>query len=217
MARLARTVAGGASVLRYDRRGYARSWPHPGPFGVDDHVEDLLALVGDNEVILVGHSYGGNVAIAAGARLPAGQVRGVSVYETPLSWLPWWPDNTAGARSVAASDEDAAEAFMRRLVGDTAWQSLPERTRSQRKREGRTLRSELSWLRENEPWTVGQISFPFLCGHGSRGSAHHAQGMTWLGASTGTGVIVIDGAGHGAPNSHPSEFSRLLIEPFLSR
>ena len=217
MARLARLLNPHCRVLRYDRRGYARSWPHSGPFGVPDQVEDLVGLLGDDRAVLVGHSYGGNVALATAVALPRDRVVGVSVYETPLSWLPWWPRNTAGGRSVAVPSEDAAEAFMRRLVGDRGWEALPERTRQQRRREGLALQGELSWLREHQPWSPADITFPLLCGSGSRGSEHHARGMEWLARESGGRHIVIEGAGHGAHNSHPVEFVRTLIEPHLSR
>lgn len=217
MARLARVLNPRCRVLRYDRRGYARSWPHPGPFGVPAQVEDLVGLLGDERVVLVGHSFGGNVAIATAMALPREQVVGVSVYETPLSWMPWWPRNTAGGRSVAAASEDAAEAFMRRLVGDRGWEALPERTREQRRREGQALQGELSWLREHEPWSVSGIDFPLLCGSGTRGSAHHTRGMSWLASESGGNHVVIDGAGHGAHNSHATEFVQALVEPHLTR
>ena len=216
MARLARALNPSCRVLRYDRRGDARSWPHPGPFGVPEQVDDLRGLVGDERVILVGHSFGGNVAIAAAASLPQGQVVGVSIFETPLSWFSWWPRDTAGGRSVSVPGEEAAEAFMRRLVGDKGWESLPERTRAQRRREGTALQAELSWLRHNEPWRTDMITFPLVCGRGSRGMDHHGRAMKWLAGESGGRFVEIEGAGHGAPNSHPREFAELLVRPHLT-
>ena len=69
---------------------------------VADQVEDLKVLLDGRRAVLVGHSYGGNVALAASVAL-VGQVPAVSVFETPLSWMPWWPGTTAGGASVAAS------------------------------------------------------------------------------------------------------------------
>lgn len=216
MARLARVLNPVCRVLRYDRRGYARSWPHPGPYSVPEQVEDLCSLVGDTQVVLVGHSYGGNVALAAAAAMPRGQVSGVSVFESPLSWLPWWPSNSAGARSIEAPPEEAAEAFMKRLVGETGWASLPDRTKSERRREGAALQGELGWLRANVPWEASAIDVPLLCGHGSRGAQHHRRAMEWLAHEAGGRVVEIAGAGHGAPNSHPREFAELLVLPHLT-
>ena len=77
-------------VLRYDRRGYARSHDAGGPFTIDAHVADLVALLDGRRAVVFGHSYGGNVALALAERHPQ-LVRAVAVYEVPLSWLPWWP------------------------------------------------------------------------------------------------------------------------------
>ena len=35
-----------SGCLRYDRRGYGRSVSHPGPFGIDEQVSDLVGLLG---------------------------------------------------------------------------------------------------------------------------------------------------------------------------
>ncbi len=74
--------------------------------------------------------YGGNVALALADRHPE-LVRAVGVYESPLSWLDWWPGTTAGADALATRGDpaEAAERFMRRLIGDERWHRLPESTR----------------------------------------------------------------------------------------
>jgi pimeloyl-ACP methyl ester carboxylesterase len=138
MARLARATAHFRQVVRFDRRGYSDRWEHPGPLTVPGNVDDIEAIIGDATAILVGHSYGGQVALAAASRLPAHFV-GISTYETPLSWMNWWPTNTAGAAGVQAGNERAAEEFMVRMIGQGRWDSLPERTRDERRREGRAV------------------------------------------------------------------------------
>ena len=80
-------------VSRYDRRGYGRSRPHPGPFTMAGQVDDLVALVSSapdatTPCVIVGHSYGGNVALAVADRHPD-LVAAVVTYESPLSWEPW--------------------------------------------------------------------------------------------------------------------------------
>ena len=212
MARLARVLSDRWRVLRYDRRGYGRSWPHEGPFGVDAQVKDLLAVLGDRRAVLVGHSYGGHVALSAAQVAPA-QVAAVSVYETPLSWMEWWPSGTAGGKAAASSENDAAEQFMRRLIGDDGWENLPERTRNERRREGTALRGELSALRMSAPWDASQISCPVVCAHGSVGSAHHVRGMEWLSSQLpDSRLVVLDGAAHGAHNSHAPAFAAGLVD-----
>lgn len=213
MALSARHLQGEHRVLRYDRRGYGRSWPHPGPFSVDDQVDDLVSLVGDRRSVLIGHSFGGNIALAASVRLGK-QVVGVSTYETPLSWMEWWPGTTAGAMAVASSEADAAENFMVRLIGHKRWNSLPERTREERRREGAALVGELTALRMSAPWAAGDISCPVLCGYGSNGMKHHAEGARWLSQNLADGrLIELQEAAHGAPMTHPLQFVQALVLP----
>jgi pimeloyl-ACP methyl ester carboxylesterase len=218
MLRVARQLDDVAEVLRYDRRGYGRSMPHDGPFGMEQQVDDLVGLLDGRSAVLVGHSYGGNVALATAARHPA-LVRAVSVYETPLSWEPWWPGTTAGANALATRGEpaDAAEAFMRRLVGDERWEGLPERTREQRRREGAAMVGELSDLREHVPWLPEQIGVPVLAGYGSKGRPHHRRGMEHVADTVaGARAVQLDGCGHDAPLSHPALYAELLVLPLLS-
>ena len=114
MLRLSRRLDGRYRVARYDRRGYGRSFPHDGPFDMVAQVADLVAVMAGRRALLIGHSYGGNVALATAAR-HRDLVAGVAIYESPMSWETWWPGTTAGAAAVATQGEpaDAAELFMR--------------------------------------------------------------------------------------------------------
>ena len=168
--------------------------------------------------VLVGHSYGGNVALAA-AQMHPHLVAGVAIYETPLSWEPWWPGTTAGASAIKAAGRphEAAEAFMRRLLGDARWEGLPERTRASRRAEGVALVDELADLREHRPWHADRIHVPVVVGYGTTGATHHRQGMT-LAAETirNAQLVVLDGCGHGAPNTNAEAFRRHLIDPLFA-
>jgi len=213
MALLARQIQTSQRVLRYDRRGYGRSWPHPGPFTVENQVDDLVTLVGSRRAVLVGHSFGGNIALAASVRL-RDQIVGVTTYETPLSWMQWWPGTTAGAMAVASSEADAAENFMIRLIGNKRWNALPERTREERRREGPALVGELTALRMNAPWLADEISCPVLCGFGSKGMKHHADGARWLAQNLKNARLVeLLEANHGAPMMRPVQFVNELVLP----
>ena len=102
LLKLSRRLDDDHRVLRYDRRGYGRSAPHPGPFGMDGQVDDLVALLDERPAVVFGHSYGGNVALAVAARRPD-LVRAVGVYESPLSWLDWWPRHDGRRRAPSTS------------------------------------------------------------------------------------------------------------------
>ena len=213
-ARVARRLDDRYRVLRYDRRGYARSRGLPGPHGCEAHVDDLLHLLDGRHATIVGHSYGGNVALAASVRAPE-SVRAVGMYETPLPWQSWWPGTTAASAAVAADQaggpEHAAEQFLRRLLGDELWERLPERARLARRAEGHALVAEMIDLQSRAPWQPEDVTVPVVAGHGTRSQPHHTAGAQWLTEQIeGTELMVIEGASHGAHLSHPRAFAELV-------
>lgn len=220
MLRVARQLDSHYRVVRYDRRGYGRSRPHSGPFGLADQIRDLENIFSSyltgRRAMLFGHSYGGNVALAFAERYRS-QVAAVAVYETPLSWYDWWPGTTAGSNALATQGEpeDAAEAFMRRLIGDRRWEELPERTRAERRLEGHALVGELADLRQRPAWDPALLNLPLLAMFGEHGSSHHRLGMEFLASEVTQGEVqMIAGAGHGAPLSHAEDLARYLRKFF---
>jgi pimeloyl-ACP methyl ester carboxylesterase len=219
MLRLSRRLDDRFRVLRYDRRGYGRSTipnaADTNAFDMDHQVADLVELMAGRRALLVGHSYGGNVAMATAARHPH-LVAAIALYETPLSWEPWWPSTTAGAaaRASSADPAEAAERFMRRLVGDALWESLPERTRATRRAEGPAMVGELNDLRANRPWSPEQITCPLVVAYGSNGAAHHRQGMQYIHARfPGSSCVVLADCRHDAPMSQSQLFADLVVDP----
>ncbi|MCU0482807.1 MAG: alpha/beta fold hydrolase [Chloroflexi bacterium] len=146
---LARELAapGDLRVLAPDRRGSGtRRLDDPRPVSIDEHLADLAALLdaeGIERAILVGHSFGGALAIEAAARLPD-RVAGVVAYEPPYGPLAE-PDvrvafadlARATAESFAAGGPGAAAAvFVDGVGGPGSWDALPDRTRAFLVREG---------------------------------------------------------------------------------
>ena len=162
LLRLSRRLSDRFRVIRYDRRGYGRSTGVGPPFTIDAHIDDLAEVVdqatGGGVSLAFGHSLGGNVALGLAQRRPE-LVERVAIYETPLSWLPWWPEGTAGSTALGAADPaDAAEAFMRRLVGDDKWARLPPSTRSARRAEGPAMVGELADYLEKQKDSNGKAA-----------------------------------------------------------
>jgi pimeloyl-ACP methyl ester carboxylesterase len=222
MLRLSRRLDERFRVLRYDRRGYGRSvapaGADAGSFAMGDQVADLVALLAGRRALLVGHSYGGNVALATAMHHPD-LVAGVAAYETPLSWEPWWPGTTAGAaaRATEGTPGDAAERFMRRLIGDERWESLPDKTRQTRRAEGAAMVHELRDLQANPPWDDRRIHCPLVFGYGSDGQPHHADGMAHLHrVFPGSQLVVVDGARHDGPTSHSKSFAEAIVDPLAA-
>lgn len=219
LLRLSRRLDETHRVIRYDRRGYGRSARVGPPWTVEANIDDLerlLTTASPRRAIVFGHSFGGNVALGLAARRPEA-VRAVVVYETPLSWLDWWPDTTAGAAAMGVDDPgDAAEAFMRRLVGDAVWERLPRSSRDERRSEGAAMVAELADLRRCAPWAAEQVDVPVLALHGEHGRPHHRAAMETLAALIADcRLAMVPEAGHAGPHTHPDAVIAAM-EPFLS-
>ncbi|MDA3031251.1 MAG: alpha/beta hydrolase [Actinomycetota bacterium] len=216
MLRLSRRLDDRFHVVRYDRCGYGRSRDVGGKRTVAQHVTDLVdvleAVAPDRVVDLAfGHSFGGNVVLGAAERHPD-LIQHAAIYETPLSWLDWWPGGTAGGAAVGAADPaEAAETFMRRLIGDDRWEQLPSGTRADRRAEGAAMVAEITDVRRGAPWAAESVVVPLLMMGGELGRPHHQRGMQWLSEQIVTSSYLrVDGAGHGAPNTHPVELAKFL-------
>jgi pimeloyl-ACP methyl ester carboxylesterase len=200
-------------VLRYDRRGYGRSL-HLGPAGsFQTQVDDLAAVLADRPAVVVGHSLGGVIALALAQQRPD-LVTAVVAYESPMAWMPWWPGATAGSAAMAADGDarDAAERFMRRMVGDERWEGLPQRTREQRRAEGPALVAELRSIRtaDEPPYVAGNMRVPVVAAHGTESAAHHRAAAEALAEQAPLGeLVIVDGASHGVHLTHPAELAGL--------
>lgn len=208
-AKLARRLEVDHRVLRYDRRGYAQSLDVGPPFTIERHALDLIDLLDGRPAVVVGHSLGGNVALAAAERAPS-LVRAVVLYESPFSWQPWWPTATAGGAAVDGDPADAAERFLRRMIGDALWERLPEATRSARRAEGEVLVGELTDLRSAAPWRPEGITVPVIASYGELGHEHHKLGQRWLSDTLGCPLVEVPGARHNAHSTHPDALADLV-------
>jgi pimeloyl-ACP methyl ester carboxylesterase len=222
MVRVRGALEGECRVMRYDRRGYARSLELGPAMSFDQQVDDLAALVGPRVAVLAGHSLGGVICLALAERSP-GQVAAVVAYEAPMMWEPWWPAGTAGALALAAAggrrdgDDgdpgDAAEAFMRRMLGDARWSRLPAHVRAERRAEGPTLLAELRTVHHPAPapYRPELVTVPVVAAFGSETQAQHRRGAEELARRAPRAVLeAIDGADHGAHLTHPAAFAELV-------
>jgi len=206
-------------TVAYDRRGYHRS-RHVTPVHdtLDGHVGDLLAVIDGRPCVVVGHSYGGDIALGAalGADGP-GPILAVAAYEPPMPWL--GPSATrprggaTGDRRI--DDEDptvVAERFFRRMVGDSAWDRLPEETKEARRADGPALAGEIAAIRTSvAPFDVTRLAVPAVFGRGTESLPHHRASADWLVAHTPDAELIeIEGAAHGAHLTHPDAFARFV-------
>jgi len=213
-AKVARRLDADHRVLRYDRRGYARSLPAGPPYTAEQHGRDLVELLAGRPAVLVGHSFGGHPVLWAATHHPD-LVRALVVFETPLPFLDWWPTTTAGASVYADATPppaaDAAERFLRRMLGDALWERLPARTRNQRRAEGEALVGELADVRRARPWDPDAIRVPAVVGRGGLGAEHHRRSTAWFVEHLPDARLVeIPDVGHGAHAGAPDAFTDLI-------
>lgn len=207
--RVARQL-GETALVRYDRRGYGRS-VDAGVATLDEHVDDLVALLDEEPAALFGHSLGGVIALIAASRRPD-LVTAVLSYETPTPWTEWWPARRRPAPRAAGDPADEAEQFMRRTVGDDIWERLPARTRADRRAEGGALRSDLAGMADGRaPFDPAAITVPVISATGDQTTWWHRRAAEELAASLPAGELeVVEGAGHGVHLTHPAATADLV-------
>jgi pimeloyl-ACP methyl ester carboxylesterase len=198
----------------YDRRGYGRS-ASAGTTDIDGHVGDLVAILEqvrderESRSVVVGHSIGGAVALAATERRPD-LVDALVVYEAAMSWMPW--STGALAAVTAGTPEEAAERFLRRHLGDEAWDALPEANRSRRLAEGRPLVAELVSAGRGPFFAPSAIDRPVVVAHGSEAQERAVRSADAILAGLPNGRReVVEGAPHGAHLSHPDAMAALVL------
>ena len=203
-------------TVRYDRRGYGKSRDGDAPT-IAGHIDDLLAVADGRECVAIGHSLGGVIALGGAQRRPD-LIRAVGAYEAPMPWVEWWPKRSAGGDAMTMGEHltpdaaaDAAEQFMRRMLGDERWETLPRSTRDARRAEGPALLAELRSARANPAYDPTTLEVPVLAAHGTESREHHCWAAAELTRVTGgDGPFLIDGAGHGAHVSHHAEFATFV-------
>jgi len=194
----------------YDRRGYRRSREAlHGTATLADHIDDLLEVIDGRPAVAVGHSYGGTVVLGAALRRGApNPIVAVAAYELPLPWVAGTV--VAGTGPV---DADAAarevEVFFRRMVGDAAWERLPEPAKQERRDDGPALVADLESLRlPGPPFDATTIDVPLVVGWGERSDDGYRSGVHWLAEHVANATMVeISGAGHGVHLTHPDAFA----------
>jgi pimeloyl-ACP methyl ester carboxylesterase len=213
-----------------DRRGRGASGDAP-DYAIEREFEDLVAVVetlaaeSGGPVDVVGHSYGGRIAL--GAALLTRSLRRLVVYEgapPPESGRGYQDDGllTRIEALVAAGDRDEALArFMRDIVGmpdaelvafraDPIW---PRRAAAV-DTTIRELRAEVGRAASLE--ALGRARQPVLQILGGESSVVFAEATMALDARLRSGrVVTIDGARHAAHHTHAAAFVA-AIEAFLT-
>jgi len=191
------------TVVTYDRRGWARSAGAAPATSLADHAEDLVSVMRERRGVVVGHSYGGAVAMLAAVRRPD-LVASLGLFEPSMQWLDWWPPMD----TIAEQSPDEQEHFRAGL------EDRPRPTPEQRARSQSLLAQELTFIAD-PPLAFTDLAVPRLVGRGGL-SVQWRVGVTdRLHQELGCGLVVIDDAGHTAHRMQPkgfADFARRVAE-----
>lgn len=210
----------GRQVFGYDRRGWGGSRSLGGA-DVDHqaHVDDLRAVLAELDApIVLGHSYGALVTMAAAAADPS-LVAAIVAVEPPVRWLPWWPQDDPWERIVreAAAEggpERAARALLTELLGPASRLHLTRVQPAELAADGAALISEMTDPTVDLP-RFDPLTFPTptVVVAGSRSAPHHHDVARRLAELLPHGRFAeISGASHASHVSHPRELARFVQE-----
>jgi pimeloyl-ACP methyl ester carboxylesterase len=213
--------------------GRSPSWPSETVIGLRDEaelIEPVLQRAGE-PVRLVGHSYGGAIALIAALANPR-RVRAMALYEPTLFALidaEKSPPNDAdgirnavaqAAASLALGDRDAAaQCFIDYWMGQGAWERMPQERRLPIAASIRNVhRWEHALFKEPTPAAAFRaLDMPVLYMIGRRSTAS-ALGVARIlrRALPRVEVVEFEGLGHMGPVTQPDKVNA-AIEGFLKR
>jgi pimeloyl-ACP methyl ester carboxylesterase len=179
-----------------------------------DHANDLLAILDNFRVppVVVAHSFGSNPTMLAASFRPSA-FAAIGLWEPPLPWVKWWPEDMhAYISEIATSNEpaDDIEVMYRRLLGDHVWDGLSPEVQAERRAEGAAFQIDMA-SELDAPFDFHDVLVPALVGYGTDTVAHHSEGAHWLVKRLPNARLYgIPGAGHFAPRTHPGEFAAFI-------
>jgi pimeloyl-ACP methyl ester carboxylesterase len=205
---LARLLAARGPVLALDRRGGGESGvPMPRPLDVTVHVADVVTLLdteGISAAVLVGHSFGGVVALEAAARVP-GRIRAVIAWEPPYG-----PLADAETRAAFAAVATATERAF--ASGDGAWAALPTRARTFLAAQGEGAFADAT-LGGLEPAGLSRIAAPVRVLTGTASEPFYAPiARAVVARIPGARLVSLEGLRHPAPITDPEPVAAAILD-----
>lgn len=226
--KLAEALAGEFQVLAPDLLGYGEGgpWPTGEPFHFRQDLELVESLLGDGDdrVHLVGHSYGGFLALQLALRRPE-RVQSIAVFE-PVAFgildVAADADARIGLALVKRTwDPDASgadEAWLRAFVdwwnGAGAWDRLGEETRRAFRTMGwKVFQEVLSLVADDtDRATYATITAPTLILGGTASPLAERRVVEHLGAALPNATArFLAGVGHMAPISHAALVNEAIV------
>lgn len=206
-----------------DRRGRGGSDRGTGPHAIDREVEDARAVLAEAGpgTVVVGHSYGGALALELARAEATGAVEAVVAYEPAAGVGPLIPEDAITRIDQLLADDQAESALRLGLEQLTAAGLVPPDP----PRPGPLPAGlvELAWTipREfrgaaslgSDPSRYGAVHVPVLLLRGERSPApHHENAAALRGAIPHTETVEIEGQGHVAHNAAPDLMASTIAE-----
>jgi pimeloyl-ACP methyl ester carboxylesterase len=233
---LAEALGGGYQVMAPEHFGNESAGPWTGehPFALADEAARTIALIDkcESKVHLVGHSYGGGVALHVALARPR-RIASMALYEPSAFHLlrqmsGEGSEAFAEIKSIARRTcegvvtgdyRGAASAFVNYWSGPGAWDALRPAVRAALSRWSPKAPLDFRALIE-EPTPASaydKLDFPVLILRGEHAPLPTrviAEGLSHLLPTSRS--MTVDGAGHMGPLTHPAEVSALMVQHIVA-
>lgn len=203
-------------VLAPDLIGYgSEPWPVGAPFHFRQDVARLAALLAGRQADVVGHSYGGFLALQLALAHPE-LVRRVAVYDPVAFNVLTAEERASGFVGVKGAyelpvDEAWLAAFVDWWNGPGAWTKLPEPTRAAFRQVGWKMSQEVATLMADRESDYARIGAPVLVLGGGKSPAAERLTVERLARVVpGAELQMFDDLGHMGPIVDPEHVNAAI-------
>jgi pimeloyl-ACP methyl ester carboxylesterase len=183
------------TVITYDRRGWGRSRDDPPPASLADHAHDAIELLRGRRATVIGHSYGGVVALMAAVLRPD-LVASLAVFEPTVPFTDWWPDHDEMMRRSA----DLKPMLARWSSGQA------RRTPEQRAADEVSMARDFAFV-EKAPFDFADVTVPCLVGGSVDTTPWDFESADRLSELLDADVVMFRDAGHTVHRTHARDFA----------
>ncbi|WP_394841663.1 alpha/beta hydrolase [Pendulispora brunnea] len=194
-------------------------WPEDEPFHFKYDIQAVERLIADlaGPVHLVGHSYGGFIALHVARRTPA-RIRSIAVYDPVAFGVLYEPEDAEALEGFRRIEENPAlsdpakgggpewmQAFIEFWNGPGSWKTLPAATQNAFLRVGKKVYGEVfTQMRDRTPAaSYSTVTAPALLLHGEISPLASRRVVERIGAAMPKATVrTVAGAGHMGPITH---------------